>query len=166
MRASFVWFAIVTCGFAAETGATDPKLLWTGPGVNLLGGPSRDGKILSYVDPATRNLSIREFSTGQTRTLTHQQGGEFAYFSSISRDSRKVAYAWFNSAGFYELRVIGADGRRSPASSSATRKPDLSSPAPGRRTTVTFSPCSSAKTTAVRSRSSPLTADLRKSCAP
>ena len=78
MRASFVWFAIVTCGFAAETGATDPKPLWTGPGVNLLGGPSRDGKILSYVDPATRNLAIREFSTGQTRTLTHQQGGEFA----------------------------------------------------------------------------------------
>lgn len=113
MRAFWVWFALVTCTLAAEIGAADPKPLWIGPGVNLLGGPSRDGKIVSYVDPATRNLAVRDLSSGQTRTLTHREGGEFAYFSSISRDSRQIAYAWFNSDGFYELRTIASEGGES-----------------------------------------------------
>jgi Tol biopolymer transport system component len=104
MWAFLLWFAVVA-------GAAEP--LWNGPGVNLLGGPSRDGKILSYVDPATRNLAIRDLTTGQSRTLTQQRGGEYAYFSSISRDGSRVAYAWFNADGFYELRVAGTDGANS-----------------------------------------------------
>jgi len=101
MWAFLLWFAVVAS-------AAEP--LWNGPGVNLLGGPSRDGKILSYVDPATRNLAIRHLATGQSRTLTQQRGGEYAYFSSISRDASRVAYAWFNAEGFYELRIVGTDG--------------------------------------------------------
>ena len=54
MWAFLLWFAVVAS-------AAEP--LWNGPGVNLLGGPSRDGKILSYVDPATRNLAIRDLAT-------------------------------------------------------------------------------------------------------
>jgi hypothetical protein len=104
MWAFLLWFAVVAS-------AAEP--LWNGPGVNLLGGPSRDGKILSYVDPATRNLAIRDLATGQSRTLTQQKRGEYAYFSSISRDAGRVAYAWFNAEGFYELRVIGTDGANS-----------------------------------------------------
>jgi Tol biopolymer transport system component len=103
MWAFVLWFAVVATGRAEEA-------LWNGPGVNLLGGPSRDGKILSYVDPATRNLALRDLTTGQSRTLTQQKGGEYAYFSSISRDTSRVAYAWFNADGFYELRVVGTDG--------------------------------------------------------
>jgi Tol biopolymer transport system component len=104
MWAILLWFAVVAS-------AAEP--LWNGPGVNLLGGPSRDGKILSYVDPATRNLAIRDLATGQSRTLTQQNGGEYAYFSSISRDASRVAYAWFNAEGFYELRIVGTDSGNS-----------------------------------------------------
>jgi Tol biopolymer transport system component len=62
------------------------------------------------VDPATRNLAVRDIQTGDTRTLTDRAGAEYAYFSAISRDSKQIAYAWFNSEGFYELRVTGISG--------------------------------------------------------
>ena len=104
MWAFLLWFAVVAR-------AAEP--LWNGPGVNLLGGPSRDGKILSYVDPATRNLAICDLATGQSRTLTQQKGGEYAYFSFISRDGSRVAYSWFNAEGFYELRIVGTDSANS-----------------------------------------------------
>ncbi|MGH9723087.1 MAG: TolB family protein, partial [Bryobacteraceae bacterium] len=100
---------------AGETPGKEPRRVWAGPDVTLFGGPSRDGRLLSYVDPATRNLAIREVATGRGRLLTQQPegSGEFAYFSAISPDSRRVAYAWFNSEGFYDLRVIGVDGTNS-----------------------------------------------------
>lgn len=80
--------------------------------VTLNGGPSHDGRYLSFVDPATGNLAIRETATGDSRPLTAKAAAsqEFAYFSAISRDSSKVAYAWFNDEGFYDLRVVDIDG--------------------------------------------------------
>ena len=104
--------AALGCTVLAESGAFTPKLVWAGPEVSLLGGVSRDGRFLSYVDPATHNLAIREISSGQRRLLTQTRpaSGQFAYFSAISPDSRRVAYAWFNEEGFYELRVIDMDG--------------------------------------------------------
>jgi hypothetical protein len=58
---------------------------------------------------------IRELTTGNFRPLTAKTVGskEFAYFSAISRDSSKVAYAWFNDEGFYDLRVVNIDGSAS-----------------------------------------------------
>ena len=55
---------------------------------------------------------IREIASGQSRALTKTAPGsrEFAYFSAIAPDSRRVAYAWFNEEGYYDLRVIGLDG--------------------------------------------------------
>jgi Tol biopolymer transport system component len=56
------------------------------------------------------DLTVREIATGASKRLTAAPPKEFAYFSSISRDSKSVAYAWFNSDGFYELRSIQIDG--------------------------------------------------------
>lgn len=76
------------------------------------GGPSHDGRYLSFVDAATGNLAIRDTATNVPKALTSNAPGskEFAYFSVISRDSAKVAYAWFNDEGFYDLRVVNLDG--------------------------------------------------------
>jgi len=84
--------------------------VWTGPSVTLLGGPSKDGKWLSYVERG--DLALRELATGRTVLVTKRPGGskEFAYFSTISPDSRRIAYAWFNELGFYELRIADLDG--------------------------------------------------------
>jgi TolB protein len=104
--------ALAVAGWAWAAEPVAPRLVWSGPGVTLLGGPSRDGRYLSYADPRSGNLAIREIATGSSRTLTSKSAGskEFAYFSAISPDSRRVAYAWFNQEGYYELRVIGVDG--------------------------------------------------------
>ncbi len=79
--------------------------------MTLLGAPSADGRYLSLVEG--RDLAVRELATGRSMRLTRAQGGEFAYFSAISRDSRSVAYAWFNADGFYELRVVPLGGGES-----------------------------------------------------
>lgn len=85
---------------------------WAGPEVTLLGTPSPDGKLLSYVDPATRALAVREIDHGRSRIIVRPPEGskEFAYFSTISPDARQIAYAWFNDEGFYDLRVVALDG--------------------------------------------------------
>jgi Tol biopolymer transport system component len=104
------WVALAAIAWAVEPVA--PRLVWTGPGVTLLGGPSRDGRYLSFADPRSGNLAIREIATGSNRALTSNASGskEFAYFSAIAPDSKRVAYAWFNADGYYDLRVIGLDG--------------------------------------------------------
>jgi Tol biopolymer transport system component len=85
-----------------------PKPVFTDPAVTLLGAPSPDGRLLSLVEHG--DLAIRDISTGQSTRLTKATGKQFAYFSSISRDSQTVAYAWFNDEGFYELRVLPVSG--------------------------------------------------------
>jgi Tol biopolymer transport system component len=99
-------------GLAADLRGSEPRVVWAGLNITLLGGPSRDGRLLSFVDPGTGNLAVRDLSSGAVRVLTSKPPGskEFAYFSSISPDSSSVAYAWFNDEGYYDLRVIGIDG--------------------------------------------------------
>lgn len=89
------------------------RKVWAGGQASHLGGPSRDGRFLTIVDAATGDLAVREIAGGEVRRLTGSapHPGEFAYFSVVSRDSRWIAYAWFNQQKFYDLRVIGADGR-------------------------------------------------------
>lgn len=101
-------FLLVYCAAAAEP----LKTVWSGPEVNLLGAPSPDGRYLSYVDAVTRNLSVRDLRTGVARAVTKTPAGsgQFAYFSVFSRDSARIAYAWFNEDGFYDLRIINLDG--------------------------------------------------------
>jgi len=70
------------------------RLVWDGPGASHLGSPSPDGRYLTGIDPDHKPAGSREF----------------AYFSVFSRDSRQVAYAWFNADGFYELRLISVSG--------------------------------------------------------
>lgn len=104
------WFI----GVALAT--SDPALhqVWTGPGVTVQGMASPDGRFLSCIDPATGDIAVRDLQTGKLRPLTgHRPGGsakQFAYFSTFSPDSSQIAYAWFNDAGFYELRVAPVKG--------------------------------------------------------
>lgn len=80
----------------------------------MVGAPSPDGKFLTCVDSGSGDLAIRDLASGVLRRLTRKPAGsrEFAYFSAVSPDSRRVAYAWRNDEGFYELRVIAVDDGR------------------------------------------------------
>lgn len=94
----------------AATATSEPRLVWQGNAAAHLGAPSPDGRFLSCVDPATGDLAVRE-SDGAIRRVTRKATPkEFAYFSTISPDSRQIAYAWFNEEGYYDLRVVPAAG--------------------------------------------------------
>ena len=99
---------------AQESGGLTARRVWAGPDVNIMGTPSPDGRFLSYVDRSTGDLAVRDLLTGTNRRVTNKgpwsQSGEFAENSTISPDSKQIAYAWRNEEGFYELRLIGLDG--------------------------------------------------------
>jgi len=86
--------------------------VWTGPGASVQGMPSPDGRFLTAIDPSTGDLAIRELAGSRLHRLTHRPSNskEFAYFSAVSPGSNHIAYAWFNDAGFYDLRLIATQG--------------------------------------------------------
>ncbi|MEX2261346.1 MAG: hypothetical protein WD696_05310 [Bryobacteraceae bacterium] len=110
-----VWLSLALAGGAAFPQPPKPVVrpVWSGAGVTLLGTPSPDGRYFSCVDPITKDLALRDLSTGVLRRLTDNASRpgtkEFAYFSAISPDARQVAYAWFNDQGYYDLRVTAVD---------------------------------------------------------
>jgi Tol biopolymer transport system component len=76
---------------------------------------SLDGKYLCDTDWDTGNLVLRELATGNERPLTGKTSWEksdgYAEGSAISRDSKRVAFLWWNSErDAYDLRAIGLDG--------------------------------------------------------
>ena len=94
--------------------------IWQGDGVNLWGAPSPDGQWVSFVDAPTGAVALRNVDNGSERLVAGASGagaGEFAYFSVFDRSGERVAYAWFNSDGYYDLRVAAAG----PARTGATR---------------------------------------------
>ena len=84
---------------------------------DFIGAPSPEGRYLSTVDWDTGDLAIKEIATGKQRRLTDkgtwQESLEYALFSIWSPDGKKVAYSWFNEENFFELRIIGLDGKES-----------------------------------------------------
>ncbi len=94
------------------------RQVWGGSSefIDLFGSVASDGRFLSFTDWETGDLAIRDLAAGANRRLTRKgtwnDSHEFAEFSVISPDGSQVAYAWFNKDGFYDLRLIGRDGRR------------------------------------------------------
>jgi Tol biopolymer transport system component len=105
----------LTAASDPSTGVSATRLVWAGPGADVLGAPSPDGKWLSFVDWDTGDLAVRELASGRARRLTNkgtwQESGELAEWSTFSPDSLQLVYAWQNSASEYELRVISLADR-------------------------------------------------------
>ena len=108
--------AVLLLAIALTAAGSEPRLVWSAANTNLLGGPSQDGRFLSFVDTATGDLALLEVATGKSRRLTTNTpgSGQFAYFSSISPDGKRIAYAWFNEEKFYDLRVLNIDSDAEP----------------------------------------------------
>jgi len=94
------------------------RQIWSGPEVDIFGGPSSDGRYLSYVDWKTGDLAIHELATGKKRRITKEATmkapKQFAFYSRISPDGKQIAYSWYNQLPdknfYYDLRLIGIDG--------------------------------------------------------
>lgn len=79
-----------------------------------LGAPSPDGKYLSYEDPETGDLAIRELATGKNRRLSNKgswkDSSEHADDPIWSPDGQQIAYIWYNKKGRSDLRTIRLNG--------------------------------------------------------
>lgn len=101
--AAFLLFAAQSMVVAA---GPEPRLVWSGAEVSALGAPTGDGRRLTIVDRSTGDLALRGLVDDDRLRITDSAStDEFAYFSVPSRDGGRVAYAWLNADGFYELRV-------------------------------------------------------------
>jgi len=105
-------FALAVVVGSAAASPPSTRLVWSDQSTNLLGGPSPDGRWISYVDPASGDLAVYDVESGEKRKLTRNapDAETFAYFSAFSRDSSRLAYAWFNDEGFYEIWTVAAAG--------------------------------------------------------
>ena len=89
------------------------RQVWTGPGVNIYGAVSPDGRYLSFADQQTGDLVIRQVATGTMRRLTHEgslgksKNPQYVIVSIWAPDGKQVAYQWNNESGPNDLRIIG-----------------------------------------------------------
>jgi len=85
------------------------RQVWSGPGVDIMGSVSPDGRFLSFVDWETGDLAVRDLAAGTNRRLTNkgtwEQSSEMAMYSKWSRDGRRIAYLWYGKDDILELRV-------------------------------------------------------------
>jgi Tol biopolymer transport system component len=88
------------------------------PMSDLLGGISRDGKYLSYVDWTMGNVAVYDLTTEMNWQVTKNTDPTWATSdgsnesSAISHDGKQIAYSWLNHTDpeFYDLRIIDVDG--------------------------------------------------------
>jgi len=89
------------------------RKIWAGPGTDITGAPSPDGKYLSFVDWITGDLAVRDLATGKNRRLTDKgswaKSSEFALFSKWSPDGKKIVYNWLNKEEIFDLRIVGIE---------------------------------------------------------
>src|SRR5215831_1754309 len=90
------------------------RRIWEGKQVDVMGSPSPDGALLSFVDWGTGDLAVRELNSNTSRRLTDKgpwsKSDEFAEDSVISPDGKQIVYTWFDKDHLFDLRVIGIDG--------------------------------------------------------
>ena len=99
----------------AEKVSTTPKTLTlqkvlSGQTTIMWGAVSPSGRFLTYSDPETLNLAIRELSTGKTSVLTKDAAEnplQFNMGSVVSPDNKQIAYAWYNNN--HEIRLTDID---------------------------------------------------------
>ena len=87
--------AITQPASSATASGVVARQIWAGPEVDILGGPSPDGRYLSFVDWTTGDLAIHDLATGEKRRLTNKgswyESQAYAGFSTPSPDGKQVA---------------------------------------------------------------------------
>ncbi len=104
--------AALGIGTAAKGTEMTLRRVWAGPDAIDVGGPSPDGRYLSYTDWKSPDLAIHDLVTGANRRVTRKKPGDpYAYPDSsiFSRDGKQIAYRWWFEY-VCEIRTIALDG--------------------------------------------------------
>lgn len=112
-RAARERLAALGLGTAAKGTEMTIRRVWAGPDANGEGGPSPDGRYLSYTDWGTPDLALHDLVTGANRRVTKKKPGDpYAYPDSsiFSRDGKQIAYRWWIGRDVCEIRTIALDG--------------------------------------------------------
>jgi Tol biopolymer transport system component len=93
------------------------RQIWTGPDVNVDGGPSLDGRMLSFLNRSNSSIEVgvRDLTTGQNRVLVRfdQKNPGYASTPVLSPDGRHLAFVAEHADGSSEIRIVDADGTAS-----------------------------------------------------
>ena len=85
------------------------EAVWTDVGADSSSRLSPDGKSLTYVDWSTGELWMRDVESSSSRVLTNDGDWDtsraYVETAAVSPDGSKIATAWMNEQGIYELRV-------------------------------------------------------------
>lgn len=110
------------------------RAVWTGPRVDLFGRVSPDGRFITYIDWSTGVLYMHDLGSDSDRPLTTigtpPWSNGHAQFSSVSRDSKQVAYEWYTEKNLVEIRVVPVDGTGVPQPRRIFANDDISHIAP------------------------------------
>lgn len=90
--------------------ATTIQKVMSGETTIMWGAVSPNGRFLTYSDPKTLNLAIRELATGKKSIITNdaaENPDQFNMGSVISPDSKQIAYAWYKNN--HEIRILDID---------------------------------------------------------
>jgi Tol biopolymer transport system component len=89
------------------------RRIWSGPGTDMSGTPSPDGRFLSFTDWSTFSLAVRDIDTGEVRVIVRgsleRLDIQFPQNSVFSPDGSRLAFSWFRGTTM-EVRVVGLDG--------------------------------------------------------
>ncbi|HSB13020.1 MAG TPA: tetratricopeptide repeat protein [Bryobacteraceae bacterium] len=112
---SLVREARTRLGVASMT-AMSVRQVWATPDSDNCGGPSRDGRYLSFTDWSTGDVAIRDLATGENRRVTHKDKGFVESLSGqapssvFAPDSKHIAYWWVDEPPRSYIGVAGIDG--------------------------------------------------------
>lgn len=74
---------------------------------------SSHGRYLSFSDPESGDVAVRDLTTGKNRRLTGKgswdKSNEFADETVFAPDGKRLAYSWYDGQKFFELRTISLD---------------------------------------------------------
>src|SRR5260370_42080086 len=83
------------------------RAVWIGPRVDVFGRVSPDGRFITYIDWNTGVLYMHDLTADSDRALTKigtpPWSNGFAQYSSISRDSKRAAYEWYDEKNLVEI---------------------------------------------------------------
>ncbi|MFC2156621.1 tetratricopeptide repeat protein [Acidobacteriota bacterium] len=85
--------------------------IYDGKEVDVIGDISSDGRYISFPDWGTGGrLATYDIATGKKRILKNKDGYAMALGSTWSPDNKQIAYSWYNTEMFWDLRIIGLNG--------------------------------------------------------